>query len=105
MGLGHRARQLVIGVEAVRAALQGNRVQCVVLARDASSRARDKIVRLAEARGVPMLVGPGADAMGRRLGKPPVMVVGVRDRALADGLLRSAPDAVEGGLSGQNEST
>ena len=35
--------------------------------------------------------GPCAAAIGAQLGKPPVMAVGVRDRALADGMVPLAP--------------
>lgn len=90
LGLGLRAGGLVIGVDGVRRALQAGQVRCVVVASDASPRARDKVVRLAAANGVPLVPGPDAAAIGGGLGRPPVMVAGVRDRALADGLCRLA---------------
>ncbi|MGH7703061.1 MAG: ribosomal L7Ae/L30e/S12e/Gadd45 family protein [Gemmatimonadales bacterium] len=91
LGLGRRGGGVVLGVDRVRAGLQGGEFSCVVLAADASPRARDKVVRLAAARGVPLLAGPPADLLGARLGTPAVMVVGVLDRALAAGLVRTAP--------------
>jgi ribosomal protein L7Ae-like RNA K-turn-binding protein len=91
LGLGLRGRLVVLGVDAVRKELQSGSVRCVVLAADASPRAIEKVVRLAAGRGVPLVPGPDAAAIGERLGRPPVMVVGVRDRGLADGILRSAP--------------
>jgi hypothetical protein len=51
----------------------------------------DKVVRLAKAKSVPIVSGPSADAIGAQLGKPPVMAVGVRDRALARGIMSRAP--------------
>jgi ribosomal protein L7Ae-like RNA K-turn-binding protein len=63
----------------------------VVLAADASPRAVEKVVRLAAGKKVPLVAGPSAAAIGAQLGKPPVMAVGVRDRALADGIRQSAP--------------
>lgn len=94
LGLGRRAGGLVIGTDAVRRALQAGSLQCVVLASDASDRTRDKVVRLARGTQVPLVTGPDAAAIGIQLGKPPVMAVGVRDRALADGLVASAPDGL-----------
>jgi ribosomal protein L7Ae-like RNA K-turn-binding protein len=91
LGLGYRGRLVVVGVEAVRKELQSGTIRCVVVASDASPRAAEKVVRLARAKGVPLVAGPPAVALGDRLGKPPVMAVGVRDRGLADGILRSAP--------------
>ncbi len=91
LGLGFRGRRIVVGVDAVRSELQAGKIWCVVLAEDASPRAVDKVVRLASAKQVPILAGPCAAAIGAQLGKPPVMAVGVRDRALADGMVPLAP--------------
>jgi len=91
IGLGYRGRNVVVGVDAVRKELQAGKCWCVVVAEDASPRAVDKVVRLAAAKGVPLVTGPGAAAIGAQLGKPPVMAVGVRDRALADGIVSPAP--------------
>lgn len=90
LGLGARARRVVIGVTGVRAKLQegGAGLACVVLAADASPRTQDKVGRLAAARGVLVLRGPSAERMGAGLGRPSVQAVGVSDPALARGLAR-----------------
>jgi ribosomal protein L7Ae-like RNA K-turn-binding protein len=95
LGLGFRARQVVIGVEQVRAELKAGTVQCVVVASDVSPRAEDKVVRLATGKGIRLLAGPSAEAIGARLGKPPVMVAGVLDRALAQGLASAEPGGAQ----------
>jgi ribosomal protein L7Ae-like RNA K-turn-binding protein len=95
LGLGRNAGALVIGADAVHRALQQDRVYCIVLASDASESAREKVERLARARELPLVAGPDADAIAVQLGKPPVMAVGVRDRALASGLVALAPDSPE----------
>jgi ribosomal protein L7Ae-like RNA K-turn-binding protein len=87
LGLGVRAGNVVIGVGGVRAGLQRGKLACVVLAADAGPRTMDKVVRLAEARGIPVLRGPVADDLGKALGRPPVQAVGVADPALARGLM------------------
>lgn len=89
LGLGLRAGNVVVGVDAVRRSLQAGEIHCLVVARDASQRAREKVLRLAGALGVPQIEGPEAATLGARLGKPPVMVAGVRDAALADGIVRA----------------
>lgn len=91
LGLGQRGRRIVVGVDAVRRELQAGKCWCVVVAEDASPRAVEKVVRLATAKGVPLVSGPRAAAIGAQLGKPPVMAVGVRDRALAGGMVQLAP--------------
>jgi len=89
LGLGIRAGSVVVGVDAVRRSLQAREVRCIVVARDASQRAKEKVLRLAVALGIPQVEGPGAAELGAKLGKPPVMVAGVRDAALADGIVRA----------------
>ena len=82
---------MVIGVDQVRAELKAGRVVCVVVASDVSPRAAEKVVRLAAGRGVPLLPGPTAEAIGARLGRQGIMVAGVLDRALAQGLAQADP--------------
>ncbi len=88
LGLGLRAGRLVVGVTGVRAQLQRDGLSCVVLAADASARTREKVERLARARGVSVLAGPAALDLGAGLGRRPVQAVGVADAGLARGLLR-----------------
>ena len=91
VGLGYRGGRISVGVEVVRKELQAGKCWCVVVAEDASPRALEKVVRLASGKGVPIVPGPGAAAIGAQLGRPPVMAVGVRDRALARGMVPQAP--------------
>ena len=88
LGLGLRAGRVVVGVTGVRAQLQRDGLRCVVLAADASARTREKVERLARARGVPVVPGPAALDLGAGLGRRPVQAVGVADAGLARGLLR-----------------
>jgi len=87
LGLGLRAGNVIVGVDGVRTGLRAGQCCLVVVATDASPRALEKVVRLAQGRGVPLVTGSRAAEMGERLGRPPVMVVGVRDPALARGIL------------------
>jgi len=86
LGLGLRAGRVVIGVAGVRARLQRDGLRCIVLAADASLRTREKVERLARARGVRIVSGPDAAQLGAGLGRPPVQAVGVEDAGLARGL-------------------
>ena len=92
LGLGLRAGRVVIGVAGVRAGLQRGKLACVVLAADAGERTHDKVARLAQAKGVPLVTGPAAAQLGAGLGRPPVQAVGVEDRALARGLTTLAEE-------------
>jgi ribosomal protein L7Ae-like RNA K-turn-binding protein len=90
LGLGLRGGNVVIGVAGVRAGLQRGQLACVVIAHDVAQRTVDKVLRLAEARKIPILRGPVALALGTALGKPPVQAVGVTDAALARGLIANS---------------
>ncbi|HVH08806.1 MAG TPA: ribosomal L7Ae/L30e/S12e/Gadd45 family protein [Gemmatimonadales bacterium] len=92
LGLGCRAGRVVVGVAGVRAELQRDALRCVVLAGDASARTLEKVARLAARRGVPIVRGPGASALGAGLGRPPVQAVGVADAALARGVVGSSEE-------------
>jgi ribosomal protein L7Ae-like RNA K-turn-binding protein len=105
LGLGARSGVVVIGAEQIRAALRRGQAACLMVARDVSPRVREKVVRLAVAKGVPLVSGPPAEAIGARLGRPPVMAVGIVERALARGMLDLAQEPVDGGGSGQDSST
>ena len=59
----------------------------MVVAQDVGQRTVEKVVRLAEAKQVPVLRGPIAVELGAGLGKPPVQAAGVTDPALAKGLI------------------
>ncbi len=95
IGLGVRGGLAMPGVEVTRAWVQQGKCHVVVVAQDASPRARMKVVRLAQGAGVPLVAGPDASTLGARLGRPPVMVVGVRDRSLAAGILAAAARATD----------
>jgi len=86
LGLGAKAHRLAIGVDAAREALRRGVAEGLVLAQDASPRARDRLVALAGHRCVDVLTGPTAEEFGRILGRPPVHGVAVLDRQLARGL-------------------
>jgi len=90
LGLGLRAGNVVVGVAGVRAGLQRGKLVCVVLAQDAGERTMEKVTRLAEAKGIPVLRGPVATELGAGLGRPPVQAVGVADQALARGLIANS---------------
>ncbi len=86
VGLGMRAGSVVVGINGVRAALKRGELRLVVVAGDSSERTGDKVVRLARARGIPLVEGPSAALMGQSLGRGEVQAIGVRDDRLAAGI-------------------
>ncbi len=78
---------MLAGVDGTEALLRRGECRAVVVASDASPRAREKAVGTAIRTGVPVVTGTGRRDARRRLGKPPVMIAGIRDRQLAEGIL------------------
>jgi ribosomal protein L7Ae-like RNA K-turn-binding protein len=90
IGLGVRGGLALPGVDVTCAWVRQGKCQVVIVASDASRRAKHKAVDPAVRAGVPVVTGPSAETLGTRLGRPPVMVIGVRDRSLAAGIIAAA---------------
>jgi ribosomal protein L7Ae-like RNA K-turn-binding protein len=88
IGLGARARGVVIGVEQVRRAAFDRSLSLAVVAPDVSEHSLRKVVPLLRARGVRVVRGPAASALGRAVGRETTAVVGIVDRDLARGIAR-----------------
>jgi ribosomal protein L7Ae-like RNA K-turn-binding protein len=86
IGLGVRARNVVVGVEQVRAAARKGNLVLAVVAPDASVNSREKIVPLLQARHVKFVEGPTAAQLGAAVGREQTAAVGVVDPQLARGI-------------------
>ncbi len=88
IGLGMRARGIVVGVEQVREAAKKNDVKLAFVAPDASHNSRDKVVPLLNARRVRFVEGPTAEELGAAVGRTQTAAVGIVDPQLAKGIRR-----------------
>jgi ribosomal protein L7Ae-like RNA K-turn-binding protein len=86
IGLGARARNVVIGIEQVRKAAKKGKLELALVAPDASMNSRDKIVPLLRARRIKFVEGPTAAELGAAVGREQTAAVGVIDRQLARGI-------------------
>jgi ribosomal protein L7Ae-like RNA K-turn-binding protein len=86
LGLGVRGRGAVVGVERVREAASKGTLALAVVAPDVSRHSLDKVLPLLAAKGVTVIEGPGAAALGRAVGRETTAAVGVTDRNLARGI-------------------
>ncbi len=95
LGLGMRAGALTVGTGGIRAALRRDELALVVVASDRSPRTNQRVVRLANARGTPLIFGPSAAELGHSVGRSALQAVGVRDTQLAAGIkTRSAEEGL-----------
>jgi ribosomal protein L7Ae-like RNA K-turn-binding protein len=96
VGLGVRARGVVIGVQQVRTAARKGTLAYAVIAPDASRNSLDKLVPLLRARGIRYAGAVSAAELGKAVGRDSTAAVGIVDRQLAQGIR----DIVESGDSG-----
>ncbi|HKS07500.1 MAG TPA: ribosomal L7Ae/L30e/S12e/Gadd45 family protein [Gemmatimonadaceae bacterium] len=95
IGLGVRARTVVVGVAQVRAAALRGRLVLAVLAPDASEHSRAKVLPLLTARHIGCIEGPSAAELGQVVGRESTAAVGVTDASLAQGIREAAHAAVK----------
>jgi len=100
VGLGHRARSAVVGVERVRETARRGGLALVVVAPDASHHSLAKVIPLLKARRVAIVAGPSAAALGAAVGREATVAVGIVDRDLARGIRAVARSAPGGGSRG-----
>lgn len=89
LGLGVRARTVVVGVDQVRGAVMKGNVEIAIVAGDVSANSRAKIVPLLIAKHVQMVDGVPAAALGAAVGRETTAVVAVVDAGLARGVRRA----------------
>jgi ribosomal protein L7Ae-like RNA K-turn-binding protein len=95
IGLGLRARTVVVGVAQVRAAAMRGRLALAVLAPDAAGHSRAKVLPLLAARHIGCIEGPSAAELGKAVGRATTAAVGVTDASLARGIREAAHAAVK----------
>jgi ribosomal protein L7Ae-like RNA K-turn-binding protein len=86
LGLGLRARTVVVGVELVKGAVKSGKAKLVFVAPDASPHSQDKLVPLLKARRTAWYDALDAHALGAAVGRETVSAIGVTDPALAKGI-------------------
>lgn len=101
VGLGIRARNAVVGVEQLRMAARKGKLVLAIVAPDASAHSRKKVLPLLTAKGIRVVEGPGAAALGSAAGRESTAAIGITDAALARGIRKvldeeAAPSSAAG---------
>jgi ribosomal protein L7Ae-like RNA K-turn-binding protein len=105
IGLGARARNVVVGVERVKDAARRGKVKLAFVAPDASENSRDKVLPLLKARRVMVLEDLSAAALGGVVGKASASTIGVTDAALAAGIRQIVAAGESGGRNPSSRGT
>lgn len=93
IGLAQRAGRLAVGTHAVKDAARVGELEAVVLARDATDNARERVLPLLRAVGVPVVLCDSAAELGRAVGRPRLVVVGLKDAGFAGRVVAALPPA------------
>lgn len=91
VGLGMRARNLVVGAEQTRLAAQRGEVALAFVAADVSRHSLDKVLPVLRARRIEVMEWPSAAELGAAVGRETTAAIGIIDQALARGI-RGAVD-------------
>jgi ribosomal protein L7Ae-like RNA K-turn-binding protein len=86
LGMATRAGAVITGTERVRDAARGGSLLLALVAEDASSNSRGKLVPLLDARGIDYVVKFDRIQLGAAVGRAPLSAVGVVDARLANRL-------------------
>jgi ribosomal protein L7Ae-like RNA K-turn-binding protein len=86
VGLGIRARNVVVGVEQVRLAARKGRLALALVAPDASANSLKKLLPLLKATKVPLLEELTAESLGTAAGRESTAAIGITDPSLAAGI-------------------
>jgi ribosomal protein L7Ae-like RNA K-turn-binding protein len=92
LGLGVRARNVVVGVEQVRVAARRGKLALAVVAPDASENSRKKLLPMLTAKRIAVREGPTADALGSLVGRETTAAIGIVDASLAKGVKKLFDD-------------
>lgn len=84
LGLAQRAGALVKGTDGTRKALRRNEARLLILAEDGSRTQKDKILPLAEARGVPWETLGSMDELGAAVGGGPLAALALTQRNFSE---------------------
>lgn len=83
----------MVGTHGVKEAARRGELHAAVLARDATENARDRVLPLLRATGVPIATCESAGALGAAVGRGRIVVAGVTDPGFAGRVLAGLPAA------------
>jgi ribosomal protein L7Ae-like RNA K-turn-binding protein len=87
LGMARRAGAVVKGTDATRRALRKGEAKALIVAEDGSDTQLEKVLPLAEAKGVPWTRAGRQEELGAAVGSGPLTVVGVTESGFAVGIL------------------
>jgi len=95
VGLARRAGFAVVGTRAVRDAARRGELRVVVVAEDATENARKRLRGMLEMSDLEVVTRGTRIGLGRAVGRPEVVVVGIRDRGFGSRIVGEVQTTTE----------
>lgn len=83
VGLAARARKISFGADSVELQIKKKKVKLIIVAEDASTRTKEKFIKLSEQFDIPIEIMGEIDELSKAIGKSNKAIVGIEDINLA----------------------
>ena len=84
IGLAARARKLCFGADSVEEKTKKGKVKLLIIAEDASNRTKDKFIKLAEEKNIPIIIKEKIETLSKAIGKSNKAIIGIEDINLSN---------------------
>ena len=84
IGLAARARKVCFGADSVEEKTKKGKVKLLIIAEDASNRTKDKFIKLAEEKNIPIIIKEKIETLSKAIGKPNKAIIGIEDINLSN---------------------
>ena len=83
VGLAARARKISFGADSVELQIKKRKVKLIIVAEDASTRTKEKFIKLSEQFDIPIEIMGEIDELSKAIGKSNKAIIGIEDINLA----------------------
>lgn len=84
VGLAARARNISFGADSVELQIKKKKVKLIIVAEDASTRTKEKFIKLSEQHNVPIIIKGNIEELSKTIGKSNKAIIGIEDINLSN---------------------
>ena len=84
IGLAARARKVCFGADSVEEKTKKGKVKLLIIAEDASNRTKDKFIKLANEKNIPIIIKEKIETLSKAIGKSNKAIIGIEDINLSN---------------------
>lgn len=87
VGLATRARKIAFGADSVEIEIKNKKIKLIIVAKDASTRTKEKFQKLSEIFDVPIIIDGTIEEISKTIGKSNKAIIGIKEENLAKEIL------------------